>query len=490
MSRKLFGALLVLCLMVALPLAVQAEGEEARLISYESRMTWNGSPLPLELTDCSGYARLRLQPGELHIEAEEEIGAVYLEFAEPPESWTLLVNGEERICGQHGYLHEYVGEIGATAATLRFDTPIHLCDIYVFSVGEKQDWVQDWLEPWDKADVLFLPTHSDDDQLFFAGLIPWCISQGARIQVAYFVKHYDHADRMNELLDGLWTCGLRNYPVLGPFRDMGNMDYNDTIYAYNGNGVYWNDFEGWQVELYRRFQPQVVVTHARNGEYGHGAHILNCLTALAGWQLSGDETAYPESAALYGVWTPKKLYVHNHPEKPVRLDFDSPLDMFGGSTAFQLSQKAFRCHYSQFPFYEGWLFGSYTAAGLAGYPSCDYGLYYSTVGDDVSRNTLFENIELYDAARLAAEAEAARAAAEEEAARLAEAQRLAAEEAERLRLEEENARRAEEERLRQEIEEEKWQLAFAIAAISVIACAALASAIVLRRDKQEGDNSI
>lgn len=485
--RCVFFALLLLPLLCG---SAQAEEPEARLISYESRMTWNGDPLPLELTDCSGYARLRLQPGELHIQADEEIGAVYLEFAEPPESWTLLVNGEERTCGEHGYLHEYVGEIGAAEATLRFDTPIHLCDIFVFSAGEKQDWVQDWAEPWDRADVLFLPTHSDDDQLFFAGLIPWCISEGARIQVAYFVKHYDHADRMNELLDGLWTCGLRNYPILGPFRDMGNIDYNDTLYAYNGNGVYWNDFEGWQVELYRRFQPQVVVTHARNGEYGHGAHILNCLTALAGWQLSGDETAYPETAERYGVWTPQKLYVHNHPEKAVRLDFDSPLDMFGGSTAFQLSQEAFRCHPSQVPFYGPWLYGSTTAAGLAGYPSCDYGLYYSTVGDDVHTDTLFDNIELYDEARRAAEEEAARIAAEQEAARIAEEQRLAAEEAARIAAEEEAARLAEEERLRQEIEEEKRQLGLAIAAVSLIACAALAAAIALRRKKQEGDKSI
>jgi len=489
-SRRLLTALVVVLLFCSLSVGAKASDDEALLISYDCDLQWNGDPLHTALTDNHGYSRLRLTPGELHIAAAEEIGAVYLEFAEPPEGWTLLVNGEERPCGQYGYLHEYV-EIGAAEATLRFDSPIHLCDIFVFSAGEKQDWVQDWEPVWDRADVLFLPTHSDDDQLFFAGLIPWCISQGARIQVAYFVKHYDHADRMNELLDGLWTCGLRNYPILGPFRDMGNIGYNDTIRAYNNSAVYWNDFEGWQVELYRRFQPQVVVTHARNGEYGHGAHILNCLTALAGWQLSGDETAYPETAALYGVWTPQKLYVHNHPEKAVRLDFDSPLEMYGGKTAFQLSQDAFRCHPSQVPFYGPWLFASDTATGLAGYPSCDYGLYYSTVGDDRNTDTLFDNIELYDAAKRAAEAEAARLAAEEEAARLAEEERIRAEEEAALLAEEERlAAEAEAARLAAEIEKEKRQLALAIAAVSVIACGALAAAIMLRRKKQEGDTPI
>lgn len=488
MIRKLPYLLALPLILLLLICPVQAEEGEARLLTYDCALTWNGQPLHSSLTDGVGYARLRLQPGELHISAPEEVGAIYLEFAEPPSPWTLLVNGEERPCGEHGYLHEYVGELAATELTLRFDTDIHLCDIYVFSPGERQDWVQDWLEPWDRADVLFLPTHSDDDQLFFAGLIPWCISQGARIQVAYFVRHYDHADRMNELLDGLWCCGLRNYPILGPFRDMGNINYNDTIVAYNRNCVYWNNFEGWQVELYRRFRPQVVVTHARDGEYGHGAHILNCLTALSGWQLAGDETAYPETAELYGVWTPPKVYVHNHPEKAVRLDFDSPLDMFGGSTAFQLSQEAFRCHPSQVPFYGDWLFGSSTAAGLAGYPSCDYGLYYSSVGDDIHTDTLFDNIELYDDAVRRAEAE--RIAAEEEAARRAVEERREAEEKARLAAEAQAAKEAEEERIRQEIEKEKRQLSLAIAAVSLIACVALAAAIALRRRKQEGDNTI
>jgi len=489
-SKRLLTALVVLLLLCPLSIGVQAAENEARLISHDCDLLWNDQPLQLELYDDYGYSRLRLIPGQLHIRAAEEIGAVYLEFAEPPERWTLLVNGEERPCGQYGYLHEYVGDIGSTEVTLRFDTPIHLCDIFVFSAGEKQDWVQDWEPVWDKADVLFLPTHSDDDQLFFAGLIPWCISQGARVQTAYFVKHYDHADRMNELLDGLWCCGLRNYPVLGPFRDMGNIGYNDTIRAYNGSGVYWNDFEGWQVELFRRFQPQVVVTHARDGEYGHGAHILNCLTALAGWQLSGDGTAYPYTAALYGVWTPQKLYVHNHPEKSVRLDFDSPLEMFGGSTAFQLAKEAFRRHPSQVPFYGSWLFDSPTAAALAGYPSCDYGLYYSTVGDDRNTDTLFDNIELYDAAKRAAEEEAARLAAEAEAERRAEAERLAAEEAARQAEAERRAAEEEAARLAAEIEKEKRQLALAIAAVSVIACGALAAAFALRRKTQEGDKPI
>ena len=49
---------------------------------------------------------------------------------------------------------------------------------------------------------------------------------------------------------------------------------------------------------------------------------------------------------------------------------------------------------------------------------------------------------------------------------------------------------AEAARLAAEIENEKRQLALAIAAVSVIACGALAAAFALRRKKQEGDNPI
>ena len=94
--------------------------------------------------------------------------------------------------------------------------------IFVFSEGKTPDYVQKWEVGEPETDLLLCATHSDDDQLFFAGLIPYYAGHmGLRVRVAYFVNHYDTYNRTHELLDGLWHCGLKYYPDISPFPDGG-----------------------------------------------------------------------------------------------------------------------------------------------------------------------------------------------------------------------------------------------------------------------------
>ncbi len=486
--------LLLLCICCLLILPCRAAEEEAVCINWSCTFQLSGNFLLEPLLDGSGYSRQKLPAGsELTVTAPEGIGGLYIEFSDPPEVYTVLADDRSLTGGEHGYLHEYLGELNCSTLTLRFEQETVLCDLYVLSQGARPDWVQDWQEPWDKADVLLLPTHSDDDQLFFAGVIPWCINQGARVQVAYLIRHYGDGDRTNELLDGLWTSGLRNYPVLGEFRDLGYITYNQTITFYNNLGVMWADFEGRQVELYRRFHPQVVVTHATNGEYGHGAHILYQMVSVAAAELSGSEDAYPESAELYGVWDVPKTYVHNYGTTPILLDLDAPLDAFGGETAYHIAQRAFTCHPSQYNYFS-YVLAPETAAGVRYFNPREYGLYRSTVGTDYSGDTFFDNLTLYDEQerqRLQAEAEAEAAEqARLEAERQAEEERRQAEEQARLEAE----RRAEEERAAEaerqaELNASRPRLHLAILLVSLIAAAALAVGVILHLRQKKNRTS-
>jgi len=200
----------------------------------------------------------------------------------------------------------------------------------------------------------------------------------------------------------------------------------------------------------------VVVTHAVNGEYGHGGHIIYTQLCIDAIEHSNNPESYPESAETYGVWELPKVYVHLQQEKEVVLDFDTPLDMFGGRTAYKVGQDAFMYEVSQtwYPGQMGWLYGQDLASEVTENPVNRYGLYYSTVGDDVNTDSIFDNIDLWpireqkeaeEAERLAVE-EAERAAAEAEAARLAqeEADRIAAEKAAQEELERITRQQAEE----------------------------------------------
>ena len=89
----------------------------------------------------------------------------------------------------------------------------------LFTTGAAPADVQVWQPPCEQADVLLFPSHADDDVIFFGALAAQCVDRGLAVQVAYLVNHYDWQPRPQELLDALWTMGIRNYPVIGPFPD-------------------------------------------------------------------------------------------------------------------------------------------------------------------------------------------------------------------------------------------------------------------------------
>ena len=159
--------------------------------------------------------------------------------------------------------------------------------------------------------------------------------RGLAVQVAYLVNHYDWQPRPQELLDALWTMGIRNYPVIGPFPDYYVLSLEAAQQSFGEENVI-----AYQVGLLRRFKPLVAVGHDREGEYGHGAHRLNALALEQAVVYAADASYDVESAAQYGVWDTPKLYLHFADENPIILDVETPLESFGGKTAFEVASEA------------------------------------------------------------------------------------------------------------------------------------------------------
>ena len=152
--------------------------------------------------------------------------------------------------------------------------------------------------------------------------------------------------------------------------------------------------------------------------------------------ITNDANQFPESAQKYGTYDIPKLYLHLYEENPIVLNYDIPLERFDGLTAFQVTQKyGFPCHVSQQGYmFTPWLYGHNKeitqATQITYYNPCKFGLYRSTVGEDVEKNDFLENIVTY-----------------------AEQERLEQERLEQERLEQE---RLEQERLEQErLEQER-----------------------------------
>lgn len=388
-GRRLAGLALCLCLLLAAaPPATAQEGGEgggATAAQLALSVSLAGKPAPL-LTDGSRSSKLSCDGSPLALQAEGEIAVLYLIWDRPPGEWSAALGaeagGQTVTGGGGGFLHEAVF-LPAAANTLTLTPPAgsRLCEVYAFGPGGLPDWVQVWQPPCEDADLLALSTHADDEHLFFGGILPYYAGQLQRkVQVAYFTNHWAEPYRPHELLDGLWTVGVRNYPVISDFTDYYATSLEGAMTLYPEEETI-----GMQVALLRRFKPEVVVGHDVNGEYGHGVHMYNAYALQKAVALCVDPAQYPESAAAFGVWQPRKVYLHLWPEGGVVMDWGQPLSRFGGRTALEMAREGYAQHKSQ---QEYW----FSVEDSGPYDCRKFGLYYTSVGPDEEGNDLFEHL--------------------------------------------------------------------------------------------------
>ncbi len=273
---------------------------------------------------------------------------------------------------------------GARALSISCEAEMQLSEVTLFSVGALPEEVHVWQPPLKKADLLVVSAHCDDELIFFGGTIPYYAGERAlAVQVAYMANG-DRA-RVDEALNGLWLAGVRHSPVFLPLKDV----YTESLRRMLLN---WGEEEttGILTTLIRRFQPEVIVSHDLNGEYGHAAHMATAYCLQAAVPQAASETAFPESASEYGTWQTQKLYLHLYPEHKITMDWNQKLAAFGGKTALEVANEAYHMHVSQLEYHSN-------VYGTEEFSSFDYGLAFTVVGEDEAKNDFFEHV---DPARL------------------------------------------------------------------------------------------
>lgn len=392
----------VLCAAFVLLFCVPASAQElsgAMALTAASRMD-----LAEGVFDGDDFSPVTLPDGSwIRIQNPGGIGTLYLIFDMEYPGFTLTddITGQRAVLETGNLLHVCVDlgtvfEKAPSSVTLSLNAgPAQLNEIHCFAPGQVPDWVQKWEPPAEKADLLLLPAHGDDEQLFFAGVLPYYAGErGLAVQVAYLTGHLNFGTlRRHEMLNGLWAVGVRHYPVFGPFPDERTMSLNAAYEWYQNQGISDDELLEYVVSLLRRFRPDVAVSHDVNGEYGHGMHRLYTDLLCKAVKLSSDGEAFPESAKQFGLWDVPKTYLHLYSENSITLDLDQPLVNFGGMTAYQVTRDlGFPAHKSQVPYYAWYYEGADTAAQVEQYTPCRYGLYRTTVGPDSACNDFFENI--------------------------------------------------------------------------------------------------
>ena len=329
---------------------------------------------------------------------KEECAAIYVEFgnsvlpfevqAKDGKNWVTIAK-----CAAE-YPQAYVEFEPQKELRLYFPTgkkyeALYIREIYLFSEGEMDESiVHIWQPQLDKADVLLLAAHPDDEVLWFGGTLPTLAGErGLDVTVAWLTC--SNSCRRLELLNAIWHCGVRTYPDIGEWADIKSYNINDL---YNKWGK--DKMDKYLVQLLRKYQPEVVITHAYDGEYGHAAHKV-CANALTrAVELAADASYDPKSAGEYGAWQVKKMYVHKTSDNlpTTVMDWHEPLSAFNGKTGYEIACEAYKKHASQ-PQEKNGKEALYHVQDVGEeHDSSVYTLVYSTVGADVVGGDFMENI--------------------------------------------------------------------------------------------------
>ena len=342
-----------------------------------------------KLSDNNYNTYVTLNTGDtITIENTETFNYVYIIYYVESMTGTINYNDTSTRIGENNFLHECIKlDEETNKITINYDDTVRIKEIFLFN-ETLPNWVQTWNQPLDKADILLFSTHSDDEHLFFAGLIPSMIASGKNIQVVYLTHHNDNPKRLDEQLNGLWAVGLRNYPVLGAFPDAYSESLNGATTNLSYAGFSLDDVINFQIDIIKRFKPLVVVNHDEAGEYSHGQHILNTHALKEALNLLEDE------------YKPEKVYLHLYEENPITMNYDIPLEYYNGMTAYEVSKLGYAEHDSQqYTWFTDWLKGKnneYTkATDIKTYSPTKFGLYYSKNGNyETLDNDLFYDVEI------------------------------------------------------------------------------------------------
>ena len=326
----------------------------------------------------------------------EKCYGLYILFNEAPKSWRIETKDgfkwHTAYEGNADMLHVYVPLDGTQHFRMTKDDleTYIIKEMYLLSEGEVPSWVQQWKytapdERPDKADIMVLSGHPDDEWLFMGGTIPYYTMEKEKNVVVVYATCGTPV-RASELLNGLWQSGVRNYPVIGTFRD----GFSKSL--EKGYSI-WNKkkFNHFLAEQIRRYRPDVMVTHDVNGEYGHGAHMVCADASQYIVEQTNDATYAPESVEKWGTWQVQKLYLHLFEENPIHMDWRIP--MKNGATPFEIAEKGYACHVSQHDAGTAVGDGEKFAVKDTGDLSCsEFGLAFTTVGVDVAKNDFLENV--------------------------------------------------------------------------------------------------
>lgn len=257
-----------------------------------------------------------------------------------------------------------------------------ICTLRVYEKGKVGPSVEQWQTPKAKnCDLMVISAHRDDELLFFGGTIPYYNNVRHKNVYTMYMSGTDRL-RVREALAGQWSMGVKTYPIFMGYIGGYHKGVSGTLNDWGGEDAVL----GKMVEKIREYRPDVIVTHDKDGEYGHPTHKTTSYLVTKAVKLAKDKTKYKSSYKKYGAWKVKKVYCHYTNTNPITMNWSKHYSQLDGKSPIQVATVAFDKHRSQ---HGGWDMNNST---VKKYSNKKFGLMYTTVGKDKKKNDFFEHI--------------------------------------------------------------------------------------------------
>ncbi|MBA4347417.1 MAG: hypothetical protein C0413_00990 [Clostridiales bacterium] len=298
----------------------------------------------------------------LEVDLPDGVQGIYLEWYAPTSKYSVKqLDASGATLSEDAaspYLNAYYALNEETKhVTIAFTGNGALSTFAAYGAGELPATIQRWNTPT-TADLLVVASSSRTALDEFFGVIA-TYACNHDIPTALAVMSPNTRSAQQELLSALWYAGYDQYPFFGEFECV-----NDEIYGFAKNGWGRKPTLSFVTNLITQLQPKVLVTHMDDETAPTGAAQFTAEYTLRAAEDAGVQKIYLASAA--GGTT---------------LDYAAALNGCFGKSVTELSADVFAFCASRH---------SYESA-LA--PASVFLLEESAVGEDVSLNNLFENID-------------------------------------------------------------------------------------------------
>ncbi len=193
------------------------------------------------------------------------------------------------------------------------------------------------------ADIMIICAHPGDEFLFLGGILPLYAGEEMKSAVVVYLSSESEAQR-EQAKGSLAVYGNRVQAVFGSFADTYTSTKEEAL-------EYWDmqEVTAYLVNVIRQYKPQIVVTHDKLGEYGHGAHCVAFDATYRAVPYAAETGRCPESQAAFGTWNVQRFFSHLYGERLVSLNRENALANAGGKTALELDQQCYQTYEENYP---------------------------------------------------------------------------------------------------------------------------------------------